>query len=334
MGCSCGTCGISASSMQSLPSRICRSIPPCRDSQLFLLCVCHPSPFARPSACRLTTISPRHQQGKRCRETMWDPKRTNHKWDFEREELVLGKCFALAQLRPSAPCAYTSLSCCSRRPDQFHTHRSAHVQLSAESRVVKHVYQSVHLVPSSILPPDHFVGSSQFWCTFQQTGRAVGGPETTLSEKVSCVLSNTTLRQGLKREPLSSEGLRCQLPWPQLLRRFSLRIRIITSRAVCPEESFVKASLSARTDDAKFLQKPTVELSHILHGDTTHEKTISSEASIPRCARSHRRAGHPKPRENMRQVVAPHGQSPDAPPPRASDPPSSPLAVAKNLDAA
>ena len=86
---------------------------------------------------------------------------------------------------------------------------------------------------SSAHSANHLFGSPPFWSIFRQTVSAVASPETTLSEKVSYLLSSTTLRQVLKREPVSSVSI-------QQVRRSSVAASL----------SAVGSSLSARLSES------------------------------------------------------------------------------------
>ena len=98
---------------------------------------------------------------------------------------------------------------------------------------------------------NHLFGPPPFWSIFQQAGSAVARPETTLSEKVSCVLSSTTLRQGLNHEPVSSVPI-------QHVRRSSLD----SDLSACSSGS----SPPEPAKNAQFLQDSTAELANVLNG--------------------------------------------------------------------
>ena len=117
----------------------------------------------------------------------------------------------------------------------------------------------------------------------------MAGAETTLSEKVSCVLSSTTLRQVLKRETVSRVSI-------QQVRRSSVAVslsggwlklvcRIVgvdALRTCCSEKSLIENYLHTRIRCTQLFQNPTAAVSNFLNGEESHKRTGHQSHATPR----------------------------------------------------
>ena len=178
--------------------------------------------------------------------------------------------------------------------DQFHARQRTHVELIATSGLMEDVYQSMHFMPARSLRPidssfahsaNHLFGSLRSGASFCM--QSAQWPETTLSEKVSCPLSSTTLRQALKREPVSSVSI-------QHVRRSSSPASLSTTGSILPaslsestgpERPIPKSHLSRtaclpRLDVPSFSKFRPRSSPTFLKGDETHEKTATTETAM------------------------------------------------------
>ena len=113
------------------------------------------------------------------------------------------------------------------------------------------------------------------------------------------MLSSTTLRQGLMREPVSSVSIQ-QVPTSAksqdlprttvltihqalsvLFTEHTEVVRIVTSRAICPEKSTAEHSLPARVGNTQFLQYSALGFANILNWEMTHETATTETTRSP-----------------------------------------------------
>ena len=65
-----------------------------------------------------------------------------------------------------------------------------------------------------------------------------------------------------------------------LLRCLSLLVRVVTSRAICPEESSVEHSLPAKVGNTQFHQHSAPDFTNIFNWETTHERPSTTQTPI------------------------------------------------------